>query len=1301
MRIIESSKEKNFINAVPQEIIELANEYIAAKGLVDEWLEFIVLFGGNYDKVKASCDKEGLKCSDLGYGFGILAVKANEIGKTKLIEGIQYIEFPKVFKTNDMQSNIASCVNSVWENSGLTGKGVLIGIIDTGIDYKHPCFTDFEGKTRIKYIYDLENEKVYSEENINTALSLEDPDSIIPVQDLLGHGTAVASVAAGGGKGAKKENYGVAYEASIIMVKITQSNQVNTALGTQVMRGFKFLIDKAKELNMPLVINLSLSSNDGAHNGRTLAERYIDEIAKNEKVAIVVAAGNEASEGHHYSGVLIEDEHEVFFNVGAATPNVRFQLYKFLIIDISIELISPSGQTTGKIPVKKGVRNIGIGKNECIFYCTGPKPFDIDGECIVNLINKKAEYVEEGQWILKIYKDSDIGGVFDVWLPITAIVGKGTKFLYPDPYNTVGIPSTVKTVISVGSYNASLDNFSYFSGRGVEQLGKLIKPDVLAPGENINAALAGGGFQPETGTSVAAPQVAGGAALLMQWGLVEGNDSYLYGDRLKYYLIRGARRVNKELIYPNRNFGYGYFCLNKSLQLASEESGNEARDLKSGGGFEVKKNEDNEKNIMIENQARKNKKSQKDKENQNDKNIKVDSQNNKENFQKENLDVKSKDEVEKSKEQDIEKENLDAKLAGETFYEKPIKKSYYECKKTQSTTKQYYLNDGFIDFLVQYESDIIGAVEKYNDFASAFTIDESYAIVSSKIDKISFISGLKEIIYIDSGGVYTLQNISPIEASKASSFQYNPYLTLTGRGTLVGIIDTGIDYLNNEFINADNTTNIIRIWDQSQRKINTSEDVFFGAEYTKEDINKALALKAEGKDPFTIVNTRDEKGHGTAMAGVIAGRGNNNSIRGIAADAKIAMVKLKPADDSFKNFYASTNFKEAQYRNTDILLGIRYLFGLAREMNMPMVIYIPLGTTVGGHDGTSVIERYIDDLSDSSGILFVTSTGNEGIGENHTSGQMSKVGDTHDIELQIGEGQESIFMTIYAKAPDRYDLGVLSPSGEFISSISPKQKNGVNMNFVYEGTSMNILFIEPSELTGDQVIVITAKNIKPGIWTFKLKGEYIIHGKYHSWLLQRKLLDPNTKFIKSTPETTLTIPSTAYNVIAVSSYNQNNTSMMSTSGRGRTRDERQAPLIAAGGMEAILGAPGNSKQSLSGGSVAGAIVTGCCLQLLQWGVVEGHDKTMYVIKVQTYLMRGTDKRKSDKYPNEIVGYGTLNMKELITQLGGSAIGSPKGYSDAEFSLKSISRGSFEEDEDACNEERTNEFNYRGLYIRQP
>ena len=1362
---IESNKFdlRKFATGIPKELVELTSNYISKFEGTESLIEFIVLFGENEDEVVKSSTALGARFENLGMGFGIVSIKAKDFKKLGELKGVQYIEFPKVFTTNDIKANVASCVPQVWNNYGLTGKGVLVGFIDTGIDYMHPAFIDENGNTRIKYIYDLFNEKVYDETLINTAIKNVDPLTIVPVQDLVGHGTAVASIAAGGGK-IERDNFGVAPKASIIMVKITGDGVLQSTLSTQIMRGLKFLIDKSNELGMPLAVNVSLSTNDGAHNGSSLIEKYIDTYCQINRVAVIVAAGNEGSSGHHYSANL-QDEEEVFINIAEGEKRIILQVYNSTLTKLLIEIVTPSGDSTSMISINEGVSRLNVGGHKIFVYDSGPRPFDKVGEISIT-ISTNTGTLESGQWIMRLKNRTNYEGIIDIWLPVTAQLSSQTKFLQPDPFNTLGIPATVPSVISVGSYSASALNYSYFSGRGVERIGSITKPDILAPGENIMGAISGGIFDSETGTSVAAPQVAGVCALMVEWGIVNNNDSYLFGERLKYYILMGATRDKKKTIYPSKTYGYGYLCAGKSIELlvqSKKEKENREKDIDKNNlsikGDEImssdesKKEEAQEKlkeeNINVEekeyepkvyiknfddtekkkckecddkkskkekskkkkhkendddvfDKEEKSSKKKKYKENDDDKNDKKDKNDKNDKFENKKIKDK-KDDEEKIKDKDIGIDQNDkkskAELAGETFYEKPIK-GYKNCKAFESTTKQYYLDHGYVDFLVQYEGDLIAKVEKYNDFASAFTIDESFAIVSARVDKIQLVTMLPEVIYIDSGGVYTIEKITPTEASKAMSFQYNPYLNLTGQGTLIGIIDTGIDYLNNEFIKEDGTSNIARIWDQSQEEINPSDEVVFGVEYKKADINKALNLKAQGKDPYSTVNIKDENGHGTAIAGMIAGRGSKELSKGIAMDAEIAFVKLKPADEGFKKFYASQKYTKYQYRNTDILLGIRYLFGIAKELDKPMVIYIPLGTTLGGHDGTSVIERYIDDLSDSSGILFVTSTGNEGIGENHTSGKIGKVGDKKDIELEVGENQDSIFMTIYANAPDKLGLSVTSPSGDLFENINPKQKSGVDLNFVYEGTIMSILFIEPSELTGDQVIVITAKNLRPGIWTFGLIGEYIVHGNYDSWLLQRELLEDNTKFLTPTPNTTMTIPSTAYNIIKVASYNQNNNALVSSSGRGTTRDGRQCPLIAAGGVDAILGGPGNSKKVMSGGSVSGAVVAGCCLQLLQWGIIDENDRTMNAIKIQSYLMRGTNQRGGDKYPNDQVGYGTIDMKQLFNNMSGSAISSPKSFSDAEFNLNQITREVIDEEVEV-KEKSGNEFTFRGLYIRKP
>ena len=313
------------------------------------------------------------------------------------------------------------------------------------------------------------------------------------------------------------------------------------------------------------------------------------------------------------------------------------------------------------------------------------------------------------------------------------------------------------------------------------------------------------------------------------------------------------------------------------------------------------------------------------------------------------------------------------------------------------------------------------------------------------------------------------------------------------------------------------------------------------------------------------------------------------------------------------------------YQKSGILLGIRYLYNLAVQLKKPIVIYIPLGSNMGPHNGDAFIEKYISEISKYNGVAVVVPTGNQGNTDTHTSGIIENKGDTATIEIEIGRNQKDIRIEIWISKPDKVALSITSPTGEVIRKISPKLKSITDITFVYEETKMTIEYFIPEELSGDQKISIVARNIKEGIWQFELIGELIIVGKYHAWIIQRELLAPNTKFLSSTPNTTLTNPGTSNGAITVAFYNQNNNSIVPESGKGYTRDNRIKPDIAAGGINAITTAANGGTQIVSGSSVAGAVTAGACALLFQWGIIDGNDTTMYATKVKTYLIRGADK----------------------------------------------------------------------------
>ena len=574
----------------------------------------------------------------------------------------------------------------------------------------------------------------------------------------------------------------------------------------------------------------------------------------------------------------------------------------------------------------------------------------------------------------------------------------------------------------------------------------------------------------------------------------------------------------------------------------------------------------------------------------------------------------------------------------------------------ESTERKNFYNDkNYISFVVAYDGNIKKEIDDIND-ASIFFIDDNFAILSIKLQNyMETIRSIKSIIYIELNGIYTLSE-SPVEDSKAPIFHRNPSLNLRGSGVVVAIVDTGIDYLNNEFMREDETTRILRIWDQTIDSGKTPDGFISGSEYTEEDINKAIQAQKQGQNPYDIVPSKDDYGHGTKMAGIVGARGINREIVGVAPDCEFIIIKLQEASKEYVDFYYAKGDK-AKYRNKDIIMALKYLYELSFTLNKPMIIYLPLGSNLGDHAGASILERYVDTkISGRNSLFVVTSTGNQGNTDTHTSGEIKSNGDSQIIELNCGKEQQGLVLQIYAQRPSKIKLGILSPSGERFENTNPRKTKHILINdaptwkFIYEGTTVQVTYDSPDEFTGDDKFVIKMEGITEGVWRFILTGNNIVDGKYYAWILQRELLAENTRFLNPSPYTTLTIPGTAKTIINTSYYNQNNGAIVSESGRGYTMKDYIQPIITAGGINAITTKPGGGTITMSGASVAGAILAGCCALIIQWAVVDGNDPQMYATKLQAYIIRGARKREGDTYPNRQWGYGILDMQEIFKSL---------------------------------------------------
>ncbi|MDR3594898.1 S8 family peptidase [Clostridium sp.] len=561
-----------------------------------------------------------------------------------------------------------------------------------------------------------------------------------------------------------------------------------------------------------------------------------------------------------------------------------------------------------------------------------------------------------------------------------------------------------------------------------------------------------------------------------------------------------------------------------------------------------------------------------------------------------------------------------------------------------------YYDPNTANYLIEYRGNFKERIDKIS-YACGDIITDTIGVVSVQVkDFERLLKDVPEIVFYDFRVMYVLQDISPASVDNINNIKINPYLDLTGRGVLVGIVDTGIDYLNEEFIREDDTSRIISIWDQSIPHGN-DKSVYIGKTYSNEQINNAINAHRNNKDPYEIVPSKDEIGHGTKVAGIIGARGYNKEFQGIAQESSFVIVKL----------FESTNFKgQLQdngvpsipvYNASEIVGGLEYLRRLAKVRRQPMVIYIGIGGTEGSHDGTNLISRYVSYLGNDRGICTVAGVGNEGDSQGHASGYIKNQGDIKVVDLRIPKEMKYLPIYIWVRRPNIASINVISPTGEASSIIEAKVNKFEPVKFVFLDTDMTVRYYSPEHFTGHEVISITFSNIKPGIWRFNLIGNYIIDGRYDIWLSPKDTLPKNTIFLESDPYNTITMPSEAVNVVTPAYYGNNN-ALIAASGKGFNTNNLINPDIATIGVNILTTKVSGGVTTFSGSSAATAIVAGACALLLQWGIVDGNDRTMYSKKIRSYLMYGANRNQTTKYPNREIGYGDFDLLGTFNAIGG-------------------------------------------------
>ena len=536
-----------------------------------------------YSGTESGLGGAGIQVVPLFGGYAVVTLPESEIDAYSDREQVEFIEKPKRLYFETFEGREASCILPVQaELNGLTGDGILVGIVDSGVDYFHPDFRNEDGSSRILRLWDQSingnppegyaTGTEYTKEEIDKALALGETEGrclvvlhieeapvarpLIPSRDFSGHGTAVLGIAAGNGRASGGVNRGVAYKSDLLVVKMGNARENSFPRTTELMEGIDYLIRQTVKMRRPIAINISFGNNYGSHQGDSLLETYLSNAANVGRSVICVGSGNNGNDRIHTAGQLRQGQTEtVEMSIGTYETTLNLQLWKAYADEIEISIETPSGERLPTLSEKIGTQRYRAGETDLLIYYGKPGPFQVTQEIYFDFIPVET-YLTSGIWKIHLHGRRIREGNYNLWLPGGNVLNPVTGFYRPIAAETLTIPSTAAKVITVGAYDSRLNAYADFSGRGGSNL-SFPKPDLVAPGVNITAPTPGGAYTTVTGTSFSTPFVTGSAALLMEWGIVQRNDPFLWGEKVKAYLRRGAQPLPGFNEYPNEAVGWG------------------------------------------------------------------------------------------------------------------------------------------------------------------------------------------------------------------------------------------------------------------------------------------------------------------------------------------------------------------------------------------------------------------------------------------------------------------------------------------------------------------------------------------------------------------------------------------------------------------------------------------------------------------------------------------------------------------------------------------------------------------------
>ncbi len=553
-------------------------------------------------------------------------------------------------------------------------------------------------------------------------------------------------------------------------------------------------------------------------------------------------------------------------------------------------------------------------------------------------------------------------------------------------------------------------------------------------------------------------------------------------------------------------------------------------------------------------------------------------------------------------------------------------------------------SEAYGDFIVAYPGQLVGIPEEQQRECVQLVTDSSVIVYVP-------ISGSQSINFRSFGyatipKLYGLLDTSSMESIGVLRVRRQPYVDLLGQGVLIGIIDTGIDYQHPVFRQADGTTRIQAIWDQTQREGTPPIGFLYGGYYDQDDINEAL----RSDDPLSIVPVTDlENGHGTFMAGIAAGgEEEEDDFTGVAPQAGIMMVKLKEAKNNLKEYHCVSP-QALAYSEADIMLGVRFLIEEAVRLLRPLVIVFGIGTNSGNHDGQTPLCRILDRYSLREGIAIVVAGGNEGNRGHHYEKLIMPPGESEEVEVKVEEGEFGLSIELWAESPALFSVGIISPLGEEVRKVPIQDRALQQFRFPFEDTLVLVEYIVVEQLTGDQIALIRFRDPTPGIWRIVVYNESPDAAGYNMWLPMEQFIKEGTYFIQPQPNTTLCEPGNTDNVMTMNAYNHYDDSIYLHASRGYTLSGERKPDLSAPGVNIYGPLPGGRFGRMTGSSIAAAHAAGCAALMLEWGIVKGNAPYMQTVRITNYFVRGA-RRKNIIYPNREWGYGELDFYGVFEEI---------------------------------------------------